>query len=94
MGELEVIEHIQSGRPLVDTRLEHFFRDGTIPGARSVPHEDILSHRDTLDPTVQTVFFCNGPQCAATPQMRSGDCSTTGIPQLQSCTTAAGFTTG
>ncbi|MBV8997506.1 MAG: hypothetical protein JO304_00505 [Solirubrobacterales bacterium] len=66
VGELEVIEHIQRGGPLVDTRLEHFFRQGTIPDARSVPHDDILAHSDTLDPTVETVFFCNGPQCPAT----------------------------
>ena len=66
VGELEVIEHIQSGKPLVDTRLEHFFRDGTIPSARSIPHDDIVTYRDTLDPRVQTVFFCNGPQCPAT----------------------------
>ena len=67
VGELEVIEHIQSGKPLVDTRLEHFFPEGTIPGARRVPHDDILLHRDMLDPAVQTIFFCNGPQCPATP---------------------------
>lgn len=66
VGELEVIEHIHSGKPLVDTRLDHFFRQGTIPSARSVPHDDILSRRDKLDPTTETVFFCNGPQCPAT----------------------------
>ena len=67
VGELEVIEHIQSGKPLVDTRLEHFFLQGSIPGARSVPHDDILSHSNTIDPRAQTVVFCNGPQCSATP---------------------------
>src|SRR5205807_6028483 len=30
VGELEVIEHLRSQRPIVDTRLEHFYRDGTI----------------------------------------------------------------
>ena len=66
VGELEVIGHIGRGKPIVDTRLDHFFRQGTIPSARSVPHDDILSHRDELDPAVQTIFFCNGPQCPAT----------------------------
>src|SRR5204863_28822 len=30
-------------------------------------HEQILEHLDQLDPAVPTVFFCNGPQCTATP---------------------------
>jgi rhodanese-related sulfurtransferase len=67
IGELELIEHLEHRLPVIDTRLEHFHRDGTIPGARAIPHEQILEHRDELDPTGPTVFFCNGPQCAATP---------------------------
>jgi rhodanese-related sulfurtransferase len=67
IGELEVIEHLSEGLPAIDTRLAHFFVDATIPGARSIPHEEILDHRDELDRGQPTVFFCNGPQCAATP---------------------------
>jgi rhodanese-related sulfurtransferase len=67
VGELEVIEHIAAGLPLVDTRLEHFYRDGTIPSAHNIPHERIEGSIDSLDPSVATIFFCNGPQCAATP---------------------------
>jgi rhodanese-related sulfurtransferase len=67
VGELELIEHVRQGRPVIDTRLAHFLRGGTIPGARSIPHGQILEHLDELDPSVPTVFFCNGPQCAATP---------------------------
>jgi rhodanese-related sulfurtransferase len=67
VGELEVIEHLETGRALIDTRLEHFYRDATIPGARWLCHETILAHRDELVPEVPTVFFCNGPQCKATP---------------------------
>jgi rhodanese-related sulfurtransferase len=67
IGELELLEHLAQGLPLVDTRLEHFHRDGTIPGARGIPHEAIVEKMDELDPSVPTVFFCNGPQCAATP---------------------------
>src|SRR5947209_2839677 len=67
IGELELIEHLDQGLPLVDTRLEHFHREGTIPGARNIPHERIFNHHDEFDRTVPTVFFCNGPQCAATP---------------------------
>ena len=67
VGELEVIDHIAAGLPLMDTRLEHFYREGTIPGARNIPHEQIKKLINSLDPNGATVFFCNGPQCAATP---------------------------
>jgi rhodanese-related sulfurtransferase len=67
VGELEVIDHIAAGLPLVDTRLEHSYREGTIPGARNIPHEQIKESINSLHPDVATVFFCNGPQCAATP---------------------------
>jgi rhodanese-related sulfurtransferase len=67
VAELEVIEHIQRGQPLVDTRLASFLRDGTIPTAHNIPHHHILDHLEELDPTTLTVFFCNGPQCPATP---------------------------
>ncbi len=67
LGELEVIDHIAAGLALVDTRLEHFYRDGTIPQARNIPHGRIGEVIGTLDRDVPAVFFCNGPQCAATP---------------------------
>lgn len=67
VGELEVIAHAKAGRPLVDTRLPHFVSAGTIPGAIGIPHEAILDQLDQLDREVETVFFCNGPQCGASP---------------------------
>src|SRR5438270_13401533 len=67
VGELEVIDHLAAGRPVIDTRLAHFNEQATIPGARSIPHEEILDHLSELDPSTPAVFFCNGPQCAATP---------------------------
>ena len=67
IGELELLEHLRHGQPVIDTRLAHFHRDRTILGARSIPHEQILDFLDELDPHVPTAFFCNGPQCAATP---------------------------
>ncbi len=67
VGELEVIEHIEAGLPLVDTRLEHFYRQGTIPGAHNVTHESMTDSIGNLDADLVTIFFCNGPQCAATP---------------------------
>ncbi len=67
VGELEVIDHIDGGLPLIDTRLESFFRRGSIPGARNIPHERMAEEIRSLDPSLATILFCNGPQCAATP---------------------------
>jgi rhodanese-related sulfurtransferase len=67
VGELELVEHLRRGLSVIDTRLKHFLIDGTIPGAHSIPHDEVLDHLHELDPRVPTVFFCNGPQCAATP---------------------------
>lgn len=67
VGELEVIEHIEAGLPLVDTRLAHFYRQGTIPSAANVTHESMADSIGRFDPDLATIFFCNGPQCAATP---------------------------
>ena len=67
VGELEVIDHIRAGLPLVDSRLAHDFVTGTLPGAVSIPHPETHDRIGELDPGVATVMFCNGPQCAATP---------------------------
>jgi rhodanese-related sulfurtransferase len=67
VGELDVAEQIARGRPLVDTRLPHFHAHTTIPGAVNIPHGDVLERLGELDPDVATIFFCNGPQCSATP---------------------------
>ena len=68
VGELELIEHLERGLPLVDSRLAHFHAAATIPGARGIPHTDVLERIGDLDPALPTVFFCNGPQCTATPK--------------------------
>lgn len=39
----------------------------TIPGARNIPHDETVE-RISLDPAQPTIFFCNGPPCAATPE--------------------------
>ncbi len=67
VGELEVIEHIEQGLPLTDTRRAHFYREGTISGARNITHEQMAGLIGSLDLNLATIFFCNGPQCAATP---------------------------
>ncbi len=67
VGEVEVIAHIETGLPLVDTRLPRYVAAGTIPTARNVPHTETADRLADLDAHVETILFCNGPQCAATP---------------------------
>ena len=67
VGELEVIAHIEADLPLIDTRLPKYVAAGTIPTARVVPHNETADRLDEFDASVDTVLFCNGPQCAATP---------------------------
>lgn len=67
VGELEVIEHVARGQPLVDSRLPRYFQGGTLPGAVGIPHDETAARLDEFDPGVDTILFCNGPQCAATP---------------------------
>lgn len=67
VGELEVIAHIEAGLPLIDTRLPKYVAAGTIPTARAVPHTETAGRLNEFDDRVDSVLFCNGPQCAATP---------------------------
>ena len=68
VGELDVISHVERGLPLVDTRHHEQRAQATIAGSVGMPHEEIVARIDELDPSVETILFCNGPQCAATPQ--------------------------
>ena len=67
VGELEVIAHTAQGLPVVDSRLPEYFEGGTIPTAVNIPHTETALRIAEFDPDVETVLFCNGPQCAATP---------------------------
>jgi rhodanese-related sulfurtransferase len=67
VGELEVIEHLEAGLPLVDSRSEQSYREATIAGAVNVPRSEIQVRMGELDRGAPTVFFCNGPQCPASP---------------------------
>ena len=68
VGELEVLEHLRAGRPLVDCRLPEYVERGTIAGAVNIPHGEIAERMVELDTVEPTVVFCNGPQCPATAQ--------------------------
>ena len=67
IGELEVLAHIEAGLPLIDTRLPKYVVHGTLPSALAIPHTRIAECLDEFDPETDTILFCNGPQCAATP---------------------------
>lgn len=67
VGELEVMDHMAAGDQLIDTRLSQYVELGTLPTAVSIPHGEIAERMQELDRTRPAVLFCNGPQCAATP---------------------------
>jgi rhodanese-related sulfurtransferase len=67
IGELELIAHLDAGGALVDTRRPEVAARGTIRGARVLSHHDLPGREGEIDRTALTVLFCNGPQCAATP---------------------------
>lgn len=68
IGELEVIAADQSDLLLVDTRSEEAYARETIPGALNLPWEEAGQRADELPAYRPSIFFCNGPQCAATPR--------------------------
>lgn len=68
IAELELIEHLEAGLPVVDTRGGVQREQATIPGARGIPHDEIVARVHELDRSRPTVLFCNGPQCGATPE--------------------------
>jgi len=67
VAELEVIEQLEHGLPVVDTRPAPAHARSTIPGARNLPHGQAVERIDELARDRLTILFCNGPQCAATP---------------------------
>ncbi len=68
VGELEVLEHLDRGLLLIDSRPADAYGSATIPGARNIPHSETVERISKLDPARPTIFFCNGPQCAASPE--------------------------
>ncbi len=67
VGELELIEHLNGGLALIDSRSPESYALATIPGARNLPHDETAERIGELDPDRPVVFFCNGPQCGASP---------------------------
>lgn len=67
VGELEVIEHLEQGLPVVDARTRDFFVVSTLAGAVNIPYPDTLARMNELNRERATIFFCNGPQCGQSP---------------------------
>ena len=69
IGELELIEQLERGRRLIDTRSEDSYRRSTIPGAINISGPELVVERiEELDRDVPSAFFCNGPQCPISPR--------------------------
>jgi rhodanese-related sulfurtransferase len=67
VGELEVIDHLESDRPVVDSRTADLHAERTLPGATNIPHAEAAERIGELASDVPTVLFCNGPQCGQSP---------------------------
>lgn len=63
VGEIEVINHIKNKLPIVDVRGQGTKYGKSIPEAVNIPLNELSHHMEELDRAVQTVLFCNGPQC-------------------------------
>jgi rhodanese-related sulfurtransferase len=68
VGELEVLDHLRGGGLVVDTRQPDQAATGTIPGAVAIRHQEIAQRLGGPVGHGVVVLYCNGPQCAATPQ--------------------------
>ena len=67
VGEVEVMEHLERGLPVVDARTHDFYEKSTIPGAKNIPYPETAARIGELDREQPTIFFCNGPQCGQSP---------------------------
>lgn len=79
IGELELIALLQDSEAMViDSRVDHWYAQGTIPGAVHIPYTQMTDHLAELgceidfdgwlceDPKT-VALFCNGPWCGQSP---------------------------
>lgn len=66
----ELLTRIRSGKPLVvvDVRPVEEFRSGHVPGARSIPLEELEARLAELPRRREIVAYCRGPYCAFAPE--------------------------
>lgn len=67
IGELELIQLVAEGAPLIDGRTEDFYEVATLPGAVNMPYGAVTDHCEELEAHRRAIFFCNGPQCPQSP---------------------------
>ncbi len=67
VGELELIDLVEQGAALVDSRTIGSLGAKTLPGAVRVPHAELPERADELDRSRLSILFCNGPQCPQSP---------------------------
>jgi len=65
VGADELLARLRAGDVvLLDTRPEHEFRAGHIPGALNVPVEELGEHLHVLPMDQEVIAYCRGPYCA------------------------------
>ena len=65
--ELELLDLLDGGALLVDSRTSGSFGGRTIPGAVNIPHDQTVARQAELTRDELNVLFCNGPQCPQSP---------------------------
>jgi rhodanese-related sulfurtransferase len=66
----ELLRRIKTGEPLVvlDVRPSEEYQAGHLPGALSIPLEDLEQHLKELPKKSDVVAYCRGPYCAFAPE--------------------------
>ncbi len=67
VDEIELSEWLDAGKQVIDGRTPDFYKVSTIPGAKNIPHNEIIESMGELDRNQPAIFFCNGPQCSQSP---------------------------
>ena len=61
IGELEVLKHLEEGRPVVDSRTPDFYEKSTIPGTKNIPYPEATTRMEELDGEHPTISFAMVP---------------------------------
>lgn len=67
VDEMELYAYLEQGRPIIDARTATCYEVSTIPGAKNIPHNEMVERMNELDRNQPSIFFCNGPQCPQSP---------------------------
>ncbi|WP_159520183.1 rhodanese-like domain-containing protein [Sunxiuqinia indica] len=67
VDEIELNDSLEKGKQVIDGRTPDFYKVSTIPGAKNIPHKEVVDRMDELNRDEPAIFFCNGPQCPQSP---------------------------